>query len=99
MEARNRLAVQSELTYLKVARRMRIAIQIADAMEEQHILKKELAQEMGRQPYEITQWLSGDEIFTSDILAELSYYLHREVTGINSSSENKYRKTTMTWIR
>lgn len=83
MKARKRLAAQSELTYLKVARRMRIAIQIADAMEEQHISKKELAQLMGRQPSEITKWLSGDQNFTSDTLAELSYYLKTKITGEN----------------
>ena len=83
MKARKRLAAQSELTYLKVARRMRIAIQIADAMEEQHISKKELAQLMGRQPSEITKWLSGDQNFTSDTLAELSYYLEAKITGEN----------------
>ncbi len=83
MKARKRLAAQSELTYLKVARRMRIAIQIADAMEEQHISKKELAQLMGRQPSEITKWLSGDQNFTSDTLAELSYYLKAKITGEN----------------
>lgn len=86
MKARKRLAAQSELTYLKVARRMRIAIQIADAMEEQHISKKELAQLMGRQPSEITKWLSGDQNFTSDTLAELSYYLHREITGVTDTA-------------
>lgn len=81
MKARKRLASLSELSYLKVARRMRIAIQIADAMEAQHISRKELAQKMGRQPSEITKWLSGDQNFTSDTLAELSYYLHARLTG------------------
>lgn len=80
MEARERLAAQSELTYLKVARRMRIAVQIEEAMEKQHVSKKELAQLMGRQPSEITKWLSGDQNFTSDTLAELSYYLHAKVS-------------------
>ena len=86
MKARKRLASQSELTYLKVARRMRIAVQIAEAMEEQHISKKELAQKMGRQPSEITKWLSGDQNFTSDTLTELSYYLHREITGVKDTA-------------
>ena len=81
MNARNRLAAQSELTYLKVARRMRIAMQIADAMEKRHISKKELAEMTGHQPSEITKWLSGDQNFTSDTLAELSYYLQTKITG------------------
>lgn len=91
MKARKRLAAQSELTYLKVARRMRIAIQIADAMEEQHISKKELAQLMGRQPSEITKWLSGDQNFTSDTLAELSYYLKAKITGENQVFSFTYK--------
>ncbi len=91
MKARKRLAAQSELTYLKVARRMRIAIQIADAMEEQHISKKELAQLMGRQPSEITKWLSGDQNFTSDTMAELSYYLKAKITGENQVFSFTYK--------
>lgn len=81
MKARTGFKARSELAYLKVARRMRIAVQIADAMEAQHISKKELATKMGRQPSEITKWLSGDQNFTSDTLAELSYYLHAKITG------------------
>lgn len=90
MKARKRLAAQSELTYLKVARRMRIAIQIAEAMEERHISKKELAKMMGRQPSEITKWLSGDQNFTSDTLAELSYYLNAKITGEVPESSYTY---------
>jgi len=88
------LAARSELTYLKVARRMRTAIQIADAMAEQHISKKELADKMGRQPSEITKWLAGDQNFTSDTLAELSYYLHAKITGESPSVSYSYLNIT-----
>lgn len=83
MKTRERLAKRGDdLGYLKVARRMRTAIQIAEAMEERHISKKELAQMMGRRPSEITKWLSGDQNFTQDLLAEISYYLKAEITGV-----------------
>lgn len=81
MKARKRLATHSELMYLKVARRMRTAIQIANAMADQHISKHQLAQMIGCQPADITRWLTGDQNFTSDTLAELSYYLDAKITG------------------
>lgn len=79
-ERRNR---RSELEYQKVARRMRAAIQIAEAMDKRGITKKQLADMMGRRPSEITKWLSGDQNFTIDTLTELSYYLGEKITGEN----------------
>ena len=81
MRNRERMARRSELEYQKVARRMRAAVQIAEAMEKRGISKKQLAEMMGRSPSEITKWLSGDQNFTMDTLAELSYYLKEKITG------------------
>ena len=81
MKNRERMVRRSELEYQKVARRMRTAIQIADAMEKHGISKKQLADMMGRRPSEITKWLSGDQNFTLDTLTELSYYLNEKITG------------------
>ena len=72
MKISDRLSRISELDYLKVARRMRIAAQIDDAMKAKGLSKKDLAVLMNRRPSEITKWLSGNQNFTSDILAELS---------------------------
>lgn len=92
MKARQRLAQRGEdINYLKVARRMRTAVQIADAMEESGISKSELAKLMGRRPSEITKWLSGNQNFTQDLLAELSYYLHKEITGVSLPICETYR--------
>lgn len=66
---------RSEQEYQKVARRMRTAIQIADAMEKHGISEIQLADMMGRSPSEITEWLSGNQNFTLDTLTELSYCL------------------------
>ena len=81
MTLKERLAQISDLQYQKVARRMRTAVQIDEAMKARNISRKELADMMGRRPSEITKWLSGDHNFTSDTLAELSYYLHAKITG------------------
>lgn len=81
MENKERMSRRSELEYQKVARRMRTAIQIADAMEKNGISKKQLADMMGRRPSEITKWLSGDQNFTLDTLTELSFYLKEKITG------------------
>lgn len=91
MKTRKRLASsRSELEYQKVARRMRTAIQIADAMEKHGISKKQLADMMGRSPSEITKWLSGDQNFTLDTLTELSYYLKEKITGESSVDKNTF---------
>lgn len=85
---------RSELEYRKVARRMRAAIQIADAMEKHGISKKQLADMMGRRPSEITKWLSGTQNFTLDTLTELSFYLHERITGENIVVEKSFLSVT-----
>lgn len=97
MNTRLRLAKgRSELEYQKVARRMRAAIQIADAMEKHGITKKQLADKMGRRPSEITKWLSGDHNFTLDTLTELSFYLKEKITGENIVVEKTFLSVTYT---
>lgn len=81
MTLKERLAQISDLQHQKVERRMRTAVQIDEAMKARNISRKELADMMGRRPSEITKWLSGDHNFTSDTLAELSYYLQAKITG------------------
>lgn len=66
---------------LKKARRRRIAEEIADALKKQGLSRKALAVRMGRNPSEVTRWLSGDNNFTSDMLAELSEALGTEISG------------------
>ena len=90
MKNRESTARRSELEYLKVARRMRAAVQIADAMEKHGVSKKQLADMMGRRPSEITKWLSGDQNFTMDTLAELSFYLKEMITGESQVVEKTF---------
>ena len=91
MKTRERLAKRGDdLNYLKVARRMRTAIQIEEAMRERKVSKTQLAQMMGRKPSEITKWLSGNQNFTQDLLAEISYYLHADITGVSTPIKETY---------
>lgn len=91
MKARQKLAQRGEdIKYLKIARRMRTAIQIEEAMKRRSISKSQLADLMGRRPSEVTKWLSGNHNFTQDLLAELSYYLHTEITGVSTPIREAY---------
>lgn len=65
----------------KMARRRRIAEEIAQAMLEAGLSRKEFAMKMHRQPSEVTRWLSGNHNFTSDLLAEMSVVLSRPISG------------------
>lgn len=87
---REELEQDSRMNYEKTARRMRTAVQIADAMEKLHMSKKELADRMHKSPSEITKWLSGTHNFTSDVLSDLSYILGTEING-NKKPCKKYQ--------
>lgn len=58
--------------YEKTVHKLRLATRIADAMQMQGITKSELAKRMGKNPSEITKWLSGTNNFTTDILLDIS---------------------------
>lgn len=66
---------------VKESRRRRIAEEIADELNAQHLSRKEFAQMMHRSPSEVTKWLGGNHNFTSDLLAEISETLGTEISG------------------
>lgn len=65
----------------KAARRRRIAEEIAQAMLDAGLSRKEFAMRMHRQPSEVTKWLGGNHNFTSDLLAEMSVVLSKPISG------------------
>ena len=65
----------------KEARRQRTAEEILDALKASGMNRKEFALKMGRQPREVTKWLSGKHNFTSDLLAEISVVLSCPISG------------------
>ena len=65
----------------KDARRQRTAEEILDALKASGMSRKEFALKMGRQPSEVTKWLSGRHNFTLDLLAEISVVLSCPISG------------------
>lgn len=70
------LEQDSNINYEKTATRMRIAIQIDDAIKAMGMSQIEFAQKLGQRPSVISKWLSGTHNFTSDTLTEISNALN-----------------------
>lgn len=71
-------------------RRAETAAQIKDAMKAAGLSRKMLADRLGKSPSEVTRWLSGNHNFTSDLLAEISDALGREITGVPDNIVSGY---------
>jgi transcriptional regulator with XRE-family HTH domain len=52
--------------------KMELAARIADTLKAQGMSKSELAARVGKQPSEVTKWLSGTHNFTVDTLVEIA---------------------------
>lgn len=63
--------------------RKRIAAQqIHQALIRKGLSRKQLADMMGKNPSEITRWLSGEHNFTIGLLSQISEALDTEITGV-----------------
>lgn len=76
--------MKSSTEDIKRARRRRISEEISDALRDAGMSRKEFAARMHRQPSEVTRWLSGNHNFTSDLLAEISQVLSRQISGVDA---------------
>jgi ribosome-binding protein aMBF1 (putative translation factor) len=63
-------------------RKMLLAVQIDEAMKSKGIKKGQLAKMLGKQPSEITKWLSGTHNFTIETLWEIGDALNIELINI-----------------
>ena len=54
-----------------VKNKMLIAVRIAKGIEKRNLTKSKFAKLLGRQPSEVTKWLSGTHNFTVDLLTEI----------------------------
>lgn len=63
-------------------RRRTIARQIESAMTRAGMSRSALAAALGKKPSVITEWLSGRHNFTSDLLAQISFVLGTDITGV-----------------
>ena len=61
---------------------MLIAARIEDILQELNWRKKDLAEKLGKQPSEITRWLSGTHNFTINILADIETATGRKIIQV-----------------
>ena len=79
----------SEITPKEQAKtnyRMMLAAKIDQARARKGWSKKELADQMGKRPSEITKWLSGTHNFTCDTLFDLQYLLDERFLNVEEES-------------
>lgn len=78
-----KLRAASEISYEKVAMRMRLAMKIADGIKAAGMTQKQFAEKMGKHPSEISKWLSGTHNFTQDTLFDISKILRIRLLDID----------------
>jgi antitoxin component HigA of HigAB toxin-antitoxin module len=59
-----------------------ISDRIDELMHERGLTRKQLADELGRRPSEITKWLSGQHNFTISTLSMLSSYFGKPIISV-----------------
>jgi transcriptional regulator with XRE-family HTH domain len=78
----------SPLQKEKTRAKMAIAAAIADAMKHEGINKSTLAAKVGKQPSEVTKWLSGTHNFTIDTLVEIAEAMHLKFEQLIGEAPN-----------
>jgi ribosome-binding protein aMBF1 (putative translation factor) len=69
------MARKNPLSFEKTKRNMLLAARIDDALKAKNWNKKQLAESMGKNPSEVTKWLSGTHNFTLETLYMIESYL------------------------
>lgn len=62
--------------------KMQLAIHIEELMLAKGLNKSQFAEKLGKNPSEITKWLSGTQNFTIDILTQIAHSLEVELTSL-----------------
>lgn len=69
--------------------KMQLAARIEDLMKAKGWSKSQLAKEMGKNPSEVTKWLSGTQNFTIDVLTEIASTLGVTLTTIFEKNQTQ----------
>lgn len=74
--------------------KMQLAVRIEDFMRAKGWNKSQFAEKVGKNPSEITKWLSGTQNFTIDVLTEIAATLGVELTALFGKQQVQviYRK-------
>jgi len=74
--------------------KMQLAANIEDFMRAKGWNKSQFAEEVGKNPSEITKWFSGTQNFTTDVLTEIAFALGVELSSLFGKKQVQviYRK-------
>ena len=73
--AKSIMASADPVKVKRIETRMLVAQMLHDYLGLRDISQQSLAGKMGKQPSEVSKWLSGDHNFTIDTLSDIGYYL------------------------
>ena len=73
--AKDILASTPPVVVRRIETRMLVAKMLHDCLCLRGISQQELAGKMGKQPSEVSKWLSGNHNFTIDTLSDIGFYL------------------------
>jgi transcriptional regulator with XRE-family HTH domain len=88
------LANTSPVAKEKLRVKMGVAAGIDDGMKVLKMNKSTLATKLGRQPSEVTKWVSGTHNFTLDTLVEVAHALNMTVSTLIPVASPKRQKFT-----
>ena len=82
-------------TKAEVRLSMNIALRISALMQQKQLSKSQLAHQLGKDPAEITRWLSGMHTFTTKTLGKLEQFFGKPIliTPPNEVAENLVLET------
>lgn len=69
------MATADPVKVKRIETRMLVSQMLHDYLGLRDITQQSLAGKMGKQPSEVSKWLSGDHNFTIDTLSDIGYYL------------------------
>lgn len=81
------LAESTPLEKAQVKNRMELAAKLEDLITQKKWSKKEFAKRVGKNPSEITKWLSGTHNFTQDILTEITLVLNISLSDLYAKKQ------------
>ena len=76
--AKSIMASADPVKVKRIETRLLVAQMLHDYLCLRDISQQSLAGKMGKQPSEVSKWLSGDHNFTIDTLSDIGYYLDKD---------------------
>ena len=79
----------------RTEKRMLLAVRINNAIDAKGWKKKDFAIALGKQPSEITKWLSGTHNFTADTLSDIEHVLGINILNLESKPKEIITKLAL----